>query len=145
MSLGLARAFPLRRKRIEKRSLSISAVFGAGLLLAALLSLLYLNQASTVATTGYDIKRLEEEKVQLQIRNEQLRLKAGQLRSLERIEKEAAARLKMGPPEKLIFVIAELPSNARVDSNAASGPSPRPDSPGKSAGNWWQDFLRLPH
>lgn len=144
MSLGLARAFPLRRKRIEKRSLSISAVFGAGLLLAALLSLLYLNQASTVATTGYDIKRLEEEKVQLQIRNEQLRLKVGQLRSLERIEKEAAARLKMGPPEKLIFVTAELPSKARVDSNAATGSSLRPDSWGKSAGNWWQEFLRLP-
>jgi len=108
LSLGLMRAIPLGRKRIETRSLNLTILFASALLLVTFLSLLYLSQASTVATTGYDVKRLEEEKAQWEIRNEQLRFKVAELKSLDRIEREAGSRLKMAPPSKLMFLSVDL-------------------------------------
>lgn len=143
MAFGLMRAFPLGRRRIETRSLSLSIVFGAALLLATLLSLLYLTQASTVATIGYDIKRLEQDEAQLEIRNEQLRFTIAQLQSLDRVEKEAAARLRMGPPAKLLFVNVDLSSSAGSSAGQGStstvqrGPR-RANSPG-----WWEGLRSL--
>jgi len=142
MSPGFVRALPIGHRRIPKRSLGISAIFAMGLLLTTLFSLLYLNQASAVASAGYDIKGLEDQKTQLQIRNEQLRLKLGQLQSLERIEKESANRLNMGPPEKLLFVSIEASPEDGSDAHAASRDSIRQETQHKNASNWWEEFWR---
>lgn len=96
------------------------------LLVAALLSLLYLGQTSDVATTGYDIADLQAQKQSLQMENEQLRLKVAQLKSLDRVDREASARLDMGPPERVIH----------VEASPLSLPTPRavPTTIGTSAG-----------
>jgi hypothetical protein len=48
-----------------------------------------------VASTGYDIQRLQVERDDWQLRNEQLRLELAKRRSLTWIEAEATGRLGM--------------------------------------------------
>ena len=69
------------------------------LLAASLVALVYLLQASGVATIGYDIQRLQSERDDWQLRNEQLRLELAKRRSLTWIEAEATTRLGMVRPE----------------------------------------------
>jgi cell division protein FtsL len=89
------------------------AVFVIALLAIGLISMLYLSQASAVATAGYDIKRLEDQKAQWQIKNAQLSMRIAQLRSLERIDTEARSRLKMGPPTKVLYLPVDLQAVGR--------------------------------
>jgi hypothetical protein len=69
------------------------------LLAGCLVALMYLLQTSGVATTGYDIQRLQTERDDWQLRNEQIRLELSKRRSLTWIESEATARLGMVRPE----------------------------------------------
>jgi hypothetical protein len=77
-------------------------VLVAGLFVA----LMYLLQTSGVATTGYDIQRLQAERDDWQLRNEQLQLELAKRRSLTWIESEATGRLGMVPaqPTALTYV-----------------------------------------
>ncbi len=65
------------------------------LLAVSVVALVYLLQTSGVATTGYDIQRLQVERAEWQLRNEQLRLELAKLRSLTWVESEATGRLGM--------------------------------------------------
>ena len=69
------------------------------LLAASLVALVYLFETGGVATTGYDIQRLQAERAEWQLRNEQLRLELAKRRSLTWIESEATGRLGMVRPE----------------------------------------------
>src|SRR5215208_5944044 len=69
------------------------------LLAASLVALVYLLQTSGIATTGYDIQRLQVERAEWQLRNEQLRLELSKRRSLTWVEAEAVGRLGMQRPE----------------------------------------------
>ena len=76
------------------------------LLAACLVALVYLLQTSGVATTGYDIQRLQAERDDWQLRNEQLQLELAKRRSLTWIESEATGRLGMvrAEPTALAYV-----------------------------------------
>ena len=65
------------------------------LLAVCAVALVYLVQTSGVATTGYDIQRLQSERTEWQLRNEQLRLELAKLRSLTWVQTEAVSRLGM--------------------------------------------------
>jgi hypothetical protein len=65
------------------------------LLAGCVVSLMYLLETSGVATTGYDIQRLQTERDDWQLRNEQLRLELAKRQSLTWIEAEAMGRLGM--------------------------------------------------
>ena len=65
------------------------------LLAGCLVALMYLLQASGVATVGYDIQHLQVERDDWQLRNEQLRLELAKRRSLAWIDAEATGRLGM--------------------------------------------------
>jgi hypothetical protein len=65
------------------------------LLAGCVVALMYLLQTAGVATTGYDIQRLQVERDDWQLRNEQLRLELAKRRSLTWIEAEATGRLGM--------------------------------------------------
>jgi hypothetical protein len=69
------------------------------LLAASLVALVYLFETGGVATTGYDIQRLQAEGAEWQLRNEQLRLELAKRRSLTWIESEATGRLGMQRPD----------------------------------------------
>ncbi|MCA1647515.1 MAG: hypothetical protein LC797_19325 [Chloroflexi bacterium] len=60
---------------------------------------MYLLQTSGVATVGYDIQRLQVQRDDWQLRNEQLRLELAKRRSLTWIESEAVGRMGMVRPE----------------------------------------------
>jgi hypothetical protein len=76
------------------------------LLAACLVALVYLLQTSGVATTGYDIQRLQSERDDWQLRNEQLQLELAKRQSLTWIESEATGRLGMvqAEPTALAYV-----------------------------------------
>jgi hypothetical protein len=65
------------------------------LLAGCLVALMYLLQTSGVATVGYDIQRLQVQRDDWQLRNEQLRLELAKRQSLTWIESEATSRLGM--------------------------------------------------
>lgn len=81
---------------------------GLFILAVALLvaGLLYLRQASAIATGGYDILQLEAERSRLEIANRQLSYQVAELSSLSRIEAEASGRLKLSQPKDPVFVKA---------------------------------------
>ena len=76
------------------------------LLAACLVALMYLLQTSGIATTGYDIQRLQTERDDWQLRNEQLQLELAKRHSLTWIESEATGRLGMvrAEPTALTYV-----------------------------------------
>ncbi|MBV9327902.1 MAG: hypothetical protein JO352_29665 [Chloroflexi bacterium] len=76
------------------------------LLAACLVALMYLVQTSGIATTGYDIQRLQTERDDWQLRNEQLELELAKRQSLTWIESEATGRLGMvrAEPTALTYV-----------------------------------------
>jgi cell division protein FtsL len=76
-----------------------SAWLPAILLAACAVALVYLVQTSGVATTGYDIQRLQAERGEWQLRNEQLKLELAKLRSLTWVQTEAVNRLGMVRPD----------------------------------------------
>jgi hypothetical protein len=79
------------------------------LLAGCLVALMYLLQASGVATTGYDIQRLQAERNDWELRNEQLQLELAKRRSLTWIEAEATGRLGMvrAEPTALAYVTVQ--------------------------------------
>jgi cell division protein FtsL len=76
------------------------------LLAACAVALVYLVQTSGVATTGYDIQRLQAERSEWQLRNEQLKLELAKLRSLTWVQSEAVGRMGMVKPDadKLMYL-----------------------------------------
>ena len=76
------------------------------LLAGCLVALMYLLQTSGVATTGYDIQRLQAERDDWQLRNEQLQLELAKRQSLTWIESEATGRMGMvrAEPTALTYV-----------------------------------------
>jgi hypothetical protein len=76
------------------------------LLAACLVALMYLLQTSGIATTGYDIQRLQTERDDWQLRNEQLQLELAKRQSLTWIDSEATGRLGMvrADPTALTYV-----------------------------------------
>lgn len=74
------------------------------LLAACLVALVYLVQTSGIATTGYDIQRLQAEQSGWQLRNDQLKLELAKLHSLTWVESEAVGRLGMQRPERVTYV-----------------------------------------
>jgi len=76
------------------------------LLAGCLVALMYLLQTSGIATTGYDIQRLQAERDDWQLRNEQLELELAKRHSLTWIESEATGRLGMvrAQPTELSYV-----------------------------------------
>ncbi|MGH2459879.1 MAG: septum formation initiator family protein [Chloroflexota bacterium] len=120
---------PIRRARTDPRQGTRAArptMFIPLLVVGALLSLLYLNQTSDVAATGYDIADLQAQQGALTMRNEQLRLEVAQLESLDRVDREATARLHMGPPRQVVYATAAvvaIPSPTPLATPSQSGPA----------------------
>lgn len=73
------------------------------LLAACLVAMVYLQQTSGVATTGYDIQSLQVQRDDWQLRNEQLRFELSKRRSLTWIESQATGRLGMVRPEPTVL------------------------------------------
>lgn len=73
-----------------------------------LVALMYLVQTSGIATTGYDIQRLQADRDDWQLRNEQLQLELAKRQSLTWIESEATSRLGMVRAEPTAITYVKL-------------------------------------
>jgi hypothetical protein len=93
----------------------------------SLVSFLMLIQTSGVASAGYDVQHLEETRDHWRSLNYELEAEAARLQSLDRVDKDARAKLKMVPSGIPMFVSVgvEAPSTnppietRRTDPNAA--------------------------
>jgi cell division protein FtsL len=116
-------------------------LMGAALLigLAALLPVL---QSSGATSTAGDIAKLESEKNAWQTRLHELETEVATLGSLERIEKEAHLRLKMGPPKDVHYLSVDAPPPAerRLPSRYLPPEAP-PGDGGKSLWNKLTDWV----
>lgn len=94
------------RKQIRKKTLSerievgITAVLFVMLVIICLLSLLFLSHSNRVATKGYQIKVLRDERASLLTQNEVLGMKIADLQSLEALENDPkiASMVDAGKP-----------------------------------------------
>ncbi len=77
------------------------------------MALVYLVQTSGIATTGYDIQRLQAEKSDWELRNEQLRLELAKVRSLAWVESEAVGRLGMQRPASVTYLPVDTSQPSR--------------------------------
>lgn len=102
----------LRRPLSRQIELGIGAFLIVGIVLIALLALLFLSHSNRVATKGYELKMLQNERVKLIKENEILSMQIADLQSLEALENdEFTANM----------VKAEKPKYIRGDTAVASG------------------------
>lgn len=122
---------------------------GAGVILAtttmvAGAALLPVVQSSKATTTGYEIRRLERQRADLEADIYNAQSDIAQLGSLERIDRDARERLGMIPATTSIVVKVDQPAPARRDVPARylpiedNSPAPRPAS-----GGWRGALSRL--
>lgn len=114
---------------------NLAALIPSTLAIVSLASLILLAQMGLLATTSYEVQRLEQVKTSWEARNHQLEAEIAALRALDIIEAQAKARLGMVPAQGHLFL--RLPP---VEPEAAtvkdSDSSPAESLP------WWQELLR---
>lgn len=130
---------PLARTSLRLWSLRriLALAFGA----VALLGLLQVIQTSDATSTGYNIRRLEQDRLDWSARVHRLEAEVASLTSLERVEREAQGRLGMVPAEKVLYLEVDVPPPRQQLVPRRFSPS----EPGAgSAGTpWWQALLKL--
>jgi cell division protein FtsL len=92
------------------RRLNNAATFLVVALAIATVGLLYLVQTSKVAGLGYTVTRLEQERVERSLENQQLSYQIAQLQALPRVEEMAREQLEMGPVEDDIYLSVPRPA-----------------------------------
>ncbi|MER3404371.1 MAG: hypothetical protein C4289_03715 [Chloroflexota bacterium] len=114
----------------------ISLILVATLALA-LTGLLYATKAGRVATSGYYIRQLEQQRDALQREREQLLLRAAELQNLSRIEREAR-RLGMVPATSPEF--AQSRPAPEVPPKLSGEPDRQPGWDVPFSPSWWERY-----
>lgn len=102
-------------------------------------ALLPLVQSSGATSTGGRIRELDQLRQDWQARLYEQEVRVAQLGSLERIEREARLRLKMGPPREIHYfsVDAQAPAPHRLPARFL--PDERPQT--EAGSSLWEDIL----
>jgi cell division protein FtsL len=108
---------------------------------AALVGLWQVIQISDATTSGININRLEEKRLNLQASVHELEAEVAALTSLDRVEREARERLGMVPAQGQLHLEVNVPAPEQqliprrfLDPETLS---PEPAEP------WWEPLLRL--
>ncbi len=101
-------------------------------------ALLPLVQISGATNTGGHIRVLQQEKADWEARLHEQEIAVAELGSLDRIEKEARERLRMGPPKEVhyISVDAPPPEPHRLPSRFL----PEEQNPSDAGSSLWDDI-----
>lgn len=111
---------PLRTQPKAARRLDVLANWvGAAFIFGTAAFSLYLTQVSTVATSGYQLERLQAERDGWIARNEQLELELAKRHSLAWTETQAVQRLGMVRGPRPAYVVAEASATSAAGSLAA--------------------------
>lgn len=130
---------PLARPSFRLWNLRRVLAFAVGAV--ALLALLQVIQTSDATSTGYSIRRLEQERQDWSANVHRLEAEVATLASLERVEREAKDRLGLVPAEKVIYLEAAVapPHQQLVPRRFYASDS----SAGETGTSWWQALLKL--
>lgn len=93
-----AKSTRLQTLRLGPISIRVLSVF-----FLTMLALLYIAQSQSSATKGYEIKHLEDQKVEAFSYNEELSIKASKLRAIQKIDKEVSG-LNLVPTTKYEYL-----------------------------------------
>ncbi len=130
---------PLARTSFRLWSLRriLALAFGA----VALLGLLQVMQTSDATSTGYNIRRLEQDRLDWSAQVHSLEAEVATLASLDRVEREARDRLGLVPAEKVIYLEAGVaPPKQQLVPRRFFTSDP---GAGDSGTSWWQALLKL--
>ena len=92
----------------------------AGVLLVGLAPPAYLLQTGNALSTGYTIQRLQQERSQWMVKNEQLSAEIARARSLAWVEAEAVHRLGMQRPAQQTVIRVDVPPPSPIGGRAAT-------------------------
>lgn len=95
---------------LARRRLSGVALYGIALALIASVGMLYLLQTSYVASLGYEMTQLQQQREELTVRNQQLRSALAQRQSLGNVEDAAVTDLGLVPAKQTMFLTVERPT-----------------------------------
>ncbi len=104
-------------------------------LLICLGSIVWLSQTSTLVSLGYDITRMEKQKVNLDIAAQRLQSQIAEYESLTRVEDEAKSKLGMVPAKNSVYV--NIPASKPESTAASTNPNLAPTT------DWWKDLAGL--
>ncbi len=114
----------------------------AGLLLVGLAPPAYLLQTGGALSTGYTIQRLQHERSQWMVKNEQLGAEIARARSLAWVEAEAVNRLGMQRPAQQTVVRVDVPPPSPTGPRAPASARTKADaSPPVAAESSWTDTV----
>jgi len=133
ISRPLARPFP--------RFTGARSVLLGAFLVVASLGLLQVMQTSSATSTGYNLQRLEDERLATQAEVHQLEAEVAVLTSIDRIEREARGRLGMVPAGNTIAleVLKPPPEQKLVPLRFLSDNK----APSASSTRWWRKLFGL--
>ena len=123
------------------RPWSLRRILALAIGAVAILVFLQVIQTSDATSTGYTIRRLEQERLDSAAQVHRLEAEVASLTSLERVEREARGRLGMVPAEKVLYLDVDVPPPRQELIPQRFSPSGTDeDEPGTS---WWQALLNL--
>lgn len=124
--------------RVSLRGVAVLALAGVMVAGAALLPVV---QSSKATTTGYEIRRLEAQKADLQAALYNAQTDIAGLGSLARIDREARERLGMVAPSRSVVVQVAEPAPAERQVPARYLPPPLEATPPAAEEGGVRDFL----
>ena len=99
---------------------------GVAIGLCAALALSFLSIEAATIVEGYRLAQVERKLHEVRTEHERLRFLASQLSSLERVEREARARLGMIDPDKVEYIVISPPSNGNTAIASEARKNQRP-------------------
>jgi hypothetical protein len=110
-----------------------------GAMAVGLAAMLPLIQTSGATNTAGRIRELNQAREDWEARLHEQELRVAELGSLDRIEKEARERLRMGPPKEIhyISVDAPPPEPHRLPSRFL----PKEEAPNDAGSSLWEDIV----
>jgi hypothetical protein len=132
MAVNTRRIFPLQQAKARRGAvaryleLDGSRYLLGAIVLLCLVSLIALGQTGVVATKGYAISQLEQERTQLMRERTQLQLRLAAAQSLDRVQQKAGALgLRPMTEDQAVYIIvppSALPTTTPVGQPAAKQP-----------------------
>ena len=140
-SLAPSRPLPLLSRFAARLQLGRhKGLILAGLLLVGLAPPAYLLQTGGALSTGYTIQRLQNERSQWIVKNEQLAAEIARARSLAWVEAEAVNRLGMQRPTQQTMIRVDVPPPSPTAPRPAASARPKDGAaPDATASSSWTD------
>ncbi len=111
----LARERPPSMTTPRPRRLNNAMMFVLIVLTVSIVGLLYLIQTSHVASLGYEVSRLERQRMDAALENQRLTYEIAKRQSLPTVEKMARDQLQMQPMDEHVYLTVPAPASEQLE------------------------------